>query len=356
MIFVLRWVCLYAIFFTAALILPGHVLAHHGIYNFDLNKDITIHGIITDVAFINPHSWLYLDVADAAGQVNNWRCEMRTATQLRRSGWTKSMFTNGSVITVNGSPDKRKPHTCYLSTVIFADGKHIDRYGKRVVPEINSTKDRPLRLANGTPNISGDWAGEMQRMTDPRGIQGALVPDSLADNYLPGEIPVGTQAYPGSRGTDVSYLDGPLPVSGIWDDPVEMTEAGRQAAATITADDAETWRLSCQPTNIIYDFVFDVHVNRIIQESDRIILKYGYMDIELIIHLDRDKHPEDSLSTPLVSNRGDFGACLMSCSVKRCISPNVSISVKIIRPSTVLMKQKTHITLSGNLLGSTHYS
>jgi hypothetical protein len=34
----------------------SHALAHHGIYNFDLNKDIELKGEITDVAFINPHS------------------------------------------------------------------------------------------------------------------------------------------------------------------------------------------------------------------------------------------------------------------------------------------------------------
>ena len=50
-----------------ALILPSAVIAHHGIGNFNHNLDVDLTGIITDVALINPHSWLYLDVANEDG-------------------------------------------------------------------------------------------------------------------------------------------------------------------------------------------------------------------------------------------------------------------------------------------------
>jgi hypothetical protein len=218
---------------------------------------------------------------------------MRTATQLRRAGWSKDMFKSGMEVIVTGSPDKREPHTCYLGTLIFDDGSRMDRYGKRIITTPEDQMQRMARLANGDPNISGDWAAEMQMMTDPRGISGAFVPASMAQQYQPGDVPQGTQAYPGSRGTAESYRDGPLPVSGIWADPVEMTKEGERAAATLDAVKAQQWRLSCQPTNIIYDFMFDRHVNRIIQQPDRIILKYGYMDIERTIHMNRVKHPAD---------------------------------------------------------------
>ena len=61
--------------------LPGTASAHHGIGNFNHNLDVDLTGVITDVALINPHSWLYLDVTNEDGSVTGWRCEMRDATR-----------------------------------------------------------------------------------------------------------------------------------------------------------------------------------------------------------------------------------------------------------------------------------
>ena len=47
---------------AAGFVLGASAYAHHGIANFDLNRDIELEGVVTRVEFINPHSWLYLDV------------------------------------------------------------------------------------------------------------------------------------------------------------------------------------------------------------------------------------------------------------------------------------------------------
>ena len=80
----------------------GLAVAHHGIANFDHNTDIELVGVVTSVEFINPHSWLYLDVTDANGVVTPWRCEMRGATVLRRSGWSPELFPAGLQIRITG--------------------------------------------------------------------------------------------------------------------------------------------------------------------------------------------------------------------------------------------------------------
>jgi hypothetical protein len=49
------------------------------------------------------YSWIYFDVTAADGKVGAFRCEMRSATVLRRSGWTKEMFRAGLRITIQGS-------------------------------------------------------------------------------------------------------------------------------------------------------------------------------------------------------------------------------------------------------------
>jgi hypothetical protein len=155
-----------------------------------MTKEIAITGTVTDLAFVNPHSWLYLDVAGADGERVAMRCEMRSATTLRRSGWTPEMFPVGGKVTITGSPDRNDAAACYVSTVVFADGSSIDRYGQRTPPVAVESAPRAARLANGDPNIAGLWAAEQLVMADPRGVNGALVPLSAAqtddDDGAPG--------------------------------------------------------------------------------------------------------------------------------------------------------------------------
>ena len=123
---------------------------------------------------------------------------MRAATVLRRSGWSEAMFTPGTAVSVTGSPDRNEPNTCYLGTITFADGTSMDRYGQRQKTAVAAVAaDRPERLPNGDPNLNGDWAGEQRVMTDRRGISGALVPISVADQLAPGAVPEGGRAFPG---------------------------------------------------------------------------------------------------------------------------------------------------------------
>ena len=101
--------------------------AHHGFANFDLNTEIEIAGAVTELVFVNPHSWLYVDVTGADGRVTAWKCELRGATVLRRSGWSPEMFARGTRLTITGAPDRFEANTCYVGTVAFADGTRIDR-------------------------------------------------------------------------------------------------------------------------------------------------------------------------------------------------------------------------------------
>ena len=272
-------------------LLTPQAKAHHGIANFDLNRDIELRGVITDVQFLNPHSWVYLAVAGDNGESVVWRCEMRGATVLRRSGWSEEMFVAGSSIVVSGSPDRRDPTTCYLGTAVFADGSSVDRYGQLRPAPAEATDNRPLRLADGHPNISGDWAAEQQVMTDPRGQMGTLVPISIADSLAPGQVPGGGPGFPGARGTTISLADDP--VDAYWNQrpsSMPLTDAGRAAIADLDFSSGDNPRLRCAPTNILFDWYFEMDVNRIVQTNTEIRLSYGSMGIERTIHLDQPAH------------------------------------------------------------------
>lgn len=267
--------------------------AHHGLANFDLNTDIAISGTITEIALINPHSWVYLDVVNDDGTVSEWKCELRGATVLRRSGWSEEMFPLGETLTISGSPDRYEENTCYTGTLHFADGRSIDRYGQMVEAELNLSRAIEMsRLPNGDPDISGDWAAEQVVMTDPRGLEGTLVPVSLADQFEPGEVPAGRRAFQGSRGTPESFSDNPLATTWERDPIMPLTAAGRAAIEGFDGGSTDNPRLNCQTTNILFDWSFDNPINRIEQTEDEVILTYFLMNLERTIHLD-ETFPEE---------------------------------------------------------------
>jgi hypothetical protein len=81
---------------------------HHGGGTFDGSKEIRLAGTFAGLDLINPHSWIYFDVTGPDGQVTKFRCEMRAATVLRRSGWSPEMFKKGEPLTFEGSPDRNE--------------------------------------------------------------------------------------------------------------------------------------------------------------------------------------------------------------------------------------------------------
>ena len=71
--------------------LSGRVSAHHSIQaQFDINKAISISGTVAKVEFINPHSYLTVNVKDPDGKVQKWAFEMVGLAGLRRAGLSRA--------------------------------------------------------------------------------------------------------------------------------------------------------------------------------------------------------------------------------------------------------------------------
>ena len=264
------------------LVLVVPAAAHHGGGTFDGSRELRLTGTFTGLDLINPHSWIYFDVTGSDGTVTKYRCEMRAATVLRRSGWRPEMFKKGERLTVEGSPDRNDPTSCYLNTIVFADGKRVDRYGQLTtgtpLTALTATK-RAARRPTGEPNISGDWAPEQLVMTDPRGRGGALVPLSTVDRFKPGEGRIG-----GPRGAG---RGGPRVIQGA-----ELTPAGEKGAEQFAVlFDKNNPRMRCETTSIIFDWAFDGPVNRITQNRDTIVLQYGQLGFTRTIHMNVKAHP-----------------------------------------------------------------
>ena len=85
-------------------VLVERAYAHHGAGLYDPRKNVELEGRLTRLAFVNPHSYVYFDVVGNDGKVIAMKCEMRSATVLRRSGWSPEMFVPGASIKVTGHP------------------------------------------------------------------------------------------------------------------------------------------------------------------------------------------------------------------------------------------------------------
>ena len=254
----------------------GATSAHHGITGqFDTTQTLELSGVVTEMRFVNPHSYVYFDVETDTGEILPWRCEMRAASALRRSGWSAELFSPGSEIFIVGSPDRRDAQTCYLITVTFANGATVERYEQR--REIDVVERAP-RLTNGQPNIDGDWAAPQLLLFGEaaRGLQGLRTPTGSAATGI---------APPREGGA------GAVQFGGV-SEGVELTQAGIRVAEAFDVG-RDNPRQNCMPTNIFLNWTADFHVNRIIQRDDSIILRYGFMDLDRVIYLDMTEHPQN---------------------------------------------------------------
>ena len=268
---------------SAAVLAAGAASAHHGFGNFDRSREVALEGTITSIDFVNPHAYVYFEATNADGTKTAKRCEMRAATVLRRSGWTAEMFKAGEHIKVEGAPDRFDVNSCYVHTVVFADGTTADRYAQLSKPAattVAAAVPRAARLPSGEPNITGDWAPEQRVMTDPRGRSGALVPLGQAADLEPGASP----APPAGAGGGGGGGGGGRP-------RVTYTEAGRAAADAFRGGTTENPRMRCETTSILFDWTFDGPVNRITQSGDTITLQYGQLGLTRTIHMNQASHP-----------------------------------------------------------------
>jgi hypothetical protein len=80
--------------------------AHHSFAMFDLEKEVTLEGVVKEFSWTNPHVWLYILTPDGKGGTTEWGLELGTTGMLTRTGWKRSMLKAGDKVTVVLNPLK----------------------------------------------------------------------------------------------------------------------------------------------------------------------------------------------------------------------------------------------------------
>jgi hypothetical protein len=109
------------------LLLAGPALAHHSVQaQFDIHKTFTVSGTVAKVEWINPHSYLTINVKDVDGKTQKWAFELGGPGALRRAGMSREDrggLKPGDEVTASGLAAKDGSTTGFLQELKLADGR-----------------------------------------------------------------------------------------------------------------------------------------------------------------------------------------------------------------------------------------
>ncbi len=97
------------------------VWAHHSHANYVETEWINLEGVVQEVHWMNPHSWVYLQVANADGTPSAWALEGASVTTLRRNGWAEDSLEVGDALAVRCRPLKDGSRGCLLGFITTDD-------------------------------------------------------------------------------------------------------------------------------------------------------------------------------------------------------------------------------------------
>jgi hypothetical protein len=118
--------CSMALLGLLALAIP--VVAHHAFpAEFDVDKPVTLTGVVSKLDWINPHVYVYLDTNDN-GKVTSWALESWPTGILHKSGVTKEMIKEGTPLTILAYRAKDGKNLAYIRKFTWSDGHAIETW------------------------------------------------------------------------------------------------------------------------------------------------------------------------------------------------------------------------------------
>jgi hypothetical protein len=116
-------IIVFAAAFAASQLGEAPAFSHHSNVAFAVETVHTATGVVKEWRWVNPHTWLIMDVDDGKGGTVEWAMEGRAPGVLLRAGWSRSVLKAGDKVTVHYSPSKDGSKVGMIARVTLADGR-----------------------------------------------------------------------------------------------------------------------------------------------------------------------------------------------------------------------------------------
>jgi hypothetical protein len=94
-----------------------------------MEHPVNMKGVVSNMEWTNPHVFIFLDVKEESGKVEEWRVEGNSPNMLVRVGWKKEMIKAGDELVVNGAAAKNGSKSMRLISLTLANGQKFDGQG-----------------------------------------------------------------------------------------------------------------------------------------------------------------------------------------------------------------------------------
>ena len=113
------------VFATLVAAMPS-VTAHHSFSaEFDEKQPLKLKGKLVEMKWVNPHSWIYIEVMGKDGKPEKWAWETAGVNNLYRQGWKKTDLVLGTVLVIDGHRARSGARVANASTITLEDGRRL---------------------------------------------------------------------------------------------------------------------------------------------------------------------------------------------------------------------------------------
>ena len=250
-----------------------------------------LEGVVASFDFINPHAFLYLDVADTAGNKETWSCEMPSRSVLSRNGVTAELFTPGTKVTIEGVAARHKATGCAFRVAHFADGSKLEDAAL-----FTPTRASPAEIPADTQSIAGVWT----------------IKQFIATRYY-----------------------------GV------MTEAGQQASTAFDPLEDDP-AIHCDPGSPVRFWINVDEPFEIKRESDRVVINHRFMDSQRIVQLDGDV-PADTPRGTMGYSTGRFEGDALIIATDHFVAGAIEPRRSIMHSENLTLTERLEVNAQGEL-------